>query len=134
MTTKPIRVKQIDHISIVVKNLEASRRFYVDALGMEQVPRPNFSFDGLWFQAGTTLVHLILEHSESGPADRDQPIHLQVGRTRHVAFEVEDALEAKARLDELGIPIASGPKSRPDGPIQLFMFDPDNNVVELFSQ
>jgi len=129
----PIRVKQIDHISIVVKNLEASRWFYVDALGMEQVPRPAFSFDGLWFQAGSTLVHLILEHPESGPADRDQPLHLQVSRTRHVAFEVDDALAAKARLEELGIPIASGPKHRPDGPLQLTIFDPDNNLVELFS-
>ncbi|HWL10099.1 MAG TPA: VOC family protein [Planctomicrobium sp.] len=133
MSAKPIRVKQIDHISIVVKDLEASRRFYVDVLGMEPAPRPNFSFDGLWFQAGSTLVHLILEHPESGPADRDQPLHLQVSRTRHVAFEVDNALEAKVRLDELGIPIASGPKSRPDGPIQLTIFDPDNNLVELFS-
>ncbi len=130
---EPIRVKQIEHISIVVKDLERSRHFYVDVLGMTPVPRPNFPFDGLWFQAGPTLLHLILEHPESGPADRDQPLHLQVSRTRHTAFLVDDALAAKARLDELGIPIASGPKPRPDGPMQLTVFDPDNNVIELFS-
>lgn len=133
MPAPPIQVKQIDHISIVVKNLEASRAFYGDVLGMQQVPRPAFSFVGLWLQAGSTQVHLILEHAESGPANRDRPEKLTVSRTRHVAFEVDDALQAKARLDELGIPVASGPKPRPDGPIQITIFDPDDNLVELFS-
>src|SRR5688572_23821321 len=49
-----LRVKSIDHATFVVKDLERSRRFYVDGLGMDEVPRPAFSFDGLWFQAGAT--------------------------------------------------------------------------------
>ncbi|SFH72810.1 VOC family protein [Planctomicrobium piriforme] len=133
MPTDPIRVKQIDHLTLVVKDLERSRQFYVDVLGMQVVPRPAFSFPGLWFQAGSTLIHLILEHPESGPAFTFIPENALVSRTRHFAFEVDNALAAQARLQELGIEIIAGPKRRPDGPIQLCVFDPDQNVVELFS-
>src|SRR5690606_25056925 len=41
---EPIRVKHIDHVTVVVKNLEKSRAFYVDVLGMQEVPRPGFRF------------------------------------------------------------------------------------------
>jgi catechol 2,3-dioxygenase-like lactoylglutathione lyase family enzyme len=36
MTTPadPIQVKSLDHVTLVVKDLERSRRFYVDVLGM----------------------------------------------------------------------------------------------------
>ncbi len=128
-----IQVKRIDHITLVVKDLEISRQFYVDVLGMVEVPRPNFLFAGLWFAAGTTHVHLIREHAESGPAKVYVPDECTISRTRHFAFEVEDALAAKACLDSLEIPIVAGPKSRPDGPTQLYIFDPDDNLVELYS-
>src|SRR5262245_15399704 len=35
-TTASVQVKSIDHVTIVVKDLEESRRFYVDVLGMRQ--------------------------------------------------------------------------------------------------
>jgi catechol 2,3-dioxygenase-like lactoylglutathione lyase family enzyme len=131
--TESIRVRQIDHVTLVVKDLETSRQFYADVLGMQQVARPNFPFAGLWFQAGTTQIHLILEHLASGPAGASIPEEASISRTRHFAFEVADAMAAKTRLEELGIKIVAGPKSRPDGPTQLYVLDPDQNLVELFS-
>lgn len=132
-TTSPIRVKQIDHVTVVVKDLDVSRKFYAGVLGMEEVPRPGFRFAGLWFQAGSTQVHLILEHPESGPAGNVIADGSSISRTRHMAFEVDDAMEAKARLDELGVEVVAGPKQRPDGPTQLYVLDPDGHLVELFS-
>lgn len=129
----PIRVKGIDHVTFVVSDLKRSRDFYAGVLGMVEVPRPNFGFDGLWFQAGATQIHLILEHPESGPAGVQLPEHCAISRTRHVAFEVEDAAAAVRRLGELGVPIVSGPKQRPDGPTQLYALDPDQNLIELFA-
>ena len=130
---EPIRVKQIDHVTVVVKSLEESRDFYVDALGMDEVPRPGFRFPGLWFQAGTTQIHLIEEHAESGPAKVFVPDECQISRTHHFAFEVDDAIAATERLKDLGIPIVAGPKQRPDGPTQVYVQDPDDYLVELFS-
>jgi catechol 2,3-dioxygenase-like lactoylglutathione lyase family enzyme/uncharacterized protein YunC (DUF1805 family) len=128
-----IRVKSLDHATLVVKDLQRSRRFYVDVLGMREVPRPAFSFAGLWFQAGKTQIHLILEFSGSGPAGNLLPEHLRSMRTHHIAFEVDDATACLACLKELDVPILSGPKPRPDGYIQVFVTDPDGHVIELCS-
>ena len=128
-----VQVKNIDHVTLVVKDLDRSRKFYAGLLGMEEVPRPNFSFEGLWFQAGFTQIHLILEHSESGPAGNPDLRDLVKTRTHHLAFLVEDATEAAKRFKEKGIPLISGPKPRPDGAIQVFLHDPDSHVIEVTS-
>jgi catechol 2,3-dioxygenase-like lactoylglutathione lyase family enzyme/uncharacterized protein YunC (DUF1805 family) len=128
-----LRVKSIDHVTLVVKDLERSRRFYVGVLGMREVPRPAFSFAGLWFQAGATQVHLILEFAGSGPAGNLLPEQARSSRTAHVAFAVEDAAAALPHLKEQGVPVLSGPKPRPDGYVQVFVTDPDGHVVELCS-
>ncbi|MGD9854458.1 MAG: VOC family protein [Planctomycetaceae bacterium] len=132
-TTAPICVKHIDHVTLVVKDLERSRRFYVDLLGMDEVARPAFGFPGSWFEAGRTQIHLIAEHEDSGPAKVFVPEKCKLSRTRHFAFEVDDAETVVNTLHELGIPIAAGPQRRPDGPTQLYINDPDGNLVELFS-
>jgi catechol 2,3-dioxygenase-like lactoylglutathione lyase family enzyme/uncharacterized protein YunC (DUF1805 family) len=128
-----LRVKSIDHVTLVVKDIQRSRRFYVDVLGMREVPRPAFSFAGSWFQAGATQVHLILEFEGSGPAGNLLPAAQRSSRTQHVAFLVDDAESALGRLRELGVPVLSGPKPRPDGYLQVFVTDPDGHVVELCS-
>ena len=128
-----IRVRTLDHVTIVVADLERSRGFYVDVLGMDEVPRPAFSFAGKWFRAGGTMIHLILEHAESGPAGIFVPEKFTSTRTHHFAFEVEDAKGAERRLVELGLPLVSPAKQRPDGAVQVFVNDPDGHVVELCS-
>ena len=131
--TKPIQVKSLDHVTIVVKDLERSRQFYVDCLGMQEVPRPGFNFGGLWFQAGATQIHLILEHDDSGPAGYPDGVTRRSSRNHHFAFLVDDAHAAAARVKELGLPLVSDAKERPDGFVQVFVNDPDGHVVEMTS-
>ncbi len=128
-----IGVQGIDHVTLVVKDLERSRQFYQAALGMREVPRPAFSFAGLWFQAGNTQVHLILEFAGSGPAGNLVPQPLRSSRSHHAAFLVADAEAIVPQLKALDIPILSGPKPRPDGYMQVFVTDPDGHVIELCS-
>ena len=128
-----IRVKAIDHVTMVVKDLERSRDFYVDGLGMRQVPRPAFSFEGLWFQAGKTQVHLILEFARSAPAGNLLEAARRSSLSQHTAFEVDDARATIAHLQEKNIAIVDGPKLRPDGYVQVFVTDPDGHVIELCS-
>ena len=131
MSSSPsIRVKSLDHVTIVVKNLAATRKFYVEALGMEEVQRPNFAFSGQWFQAGPTLIHTILEFEGSGRAGSAACAN---SRGHHFAFLVEDCHAAAQRIAELGIAFVSPPKKRPDGATQLFVNDPDGHLVELCS-
>jgi catechol 2,3-dioxygenase-like lactoylglutathione lyase family enzyme len=129
----PIGVKCIDHVTLIVKDLEASRCFYCDVLGMEQIHRPAFSFGGSWFQAGETQIHLILEHEDTPVAGEDMSRQKASSRYRHFAFEVEDGHKAVEQLKELGVPLLTGSQERPDGAVQLFVRDPDGYVVELCS-
>ncbi len=123
-------VKSLDHVTIVVKDLAATRKFYVDALGMEEVARPNFSFAGQWFQAGSTLIHTILEYEGSGTAGTGAERNT---RGHHFAFLVDDAQAAEQRMIDLGVEIASPARRRPDGATQVFVRDPDGHLVELCS-
>ncbi|VAX38959.1 Lactoylglutathione lyase [hydrothermal vent metagenome] len=127
----PIQVESIDHVTLVVKNLEQSRKFYVDLLGMKEVSRPHFDFEGSWFQAGETFLHTILEYEETGPAGNTVSQELTISRTQHFAFILNDPQGAVAHLQKEGVPIVSGPKQRPDGAIQVFIQDPDGYVIEL---
>ncbi|MBL4886862.1 MAG: VOC family protein [Planctomycetaceae bacterium] len=130
-----IEVESIDHITLVVKSLEESRKFYVEMLGMQEVPRPDFNFKGSWFQAGKTLIHLILEHDQSGeagvPADQKRST-----RAHHFAFCIADAQAAweKLQASEYTLDVISKPKLRPDGAVQFFLADPDGHRVEISSE
>lgn len=128
-----IRVKTIDHVTLIVKDLERSRRFYVEELGMRPIPRPAFSFDGLWFQAGKTQIHLILEFARSAPAGNLVDPARRTGLCHHTAFEIDHPEEAVALLKKRNVPIVDGPKKRPDGFFQVFVADPDGHVIELCS-
>ncbi|MCG6158533.1 VOC family protein [Rubinisphaera margarita] len=131
-----VQVEAIDHVTLVSSSLEASRRFYVELLGMEEVPRPNFNFKGAWYRAGNTLVHLILAHDQSGPAGMFSPEQKRSTRTHHLAFRVPDANAAWEAIQSSDIPyeVVSPPKFRPDGAVQVFLADPDGHVIELASE
>lgn len=129
----PVHVRQIDHVTLVVKDVAASRQFYVGLLGMKEVSRPAFPFDGAWFQAGNTLIHLIHEHDKSGPAGYPVEVLVKSSRNHHFAFEVDDARAAAERLKSRGVVLLDDAKLRPDGAVQVFLTDPDSHVVELCS-
>jgi catechol 2,3-dioxygenase-like lactoylglutathione lyase family enzyme len=64
-----MRVTHIDHYNIRLRpsDLEAVRDFYVDAIGLTEGPRPNFSFPGYWLYGGAeaAILHLAATLPES---------------------------------------------------------------------
>lgn len=126
-------LNRLDHITLVVADIEASRKFYVDLLGLEEVQRPAFDFPGAWFQCGSTEIHVTLADENSGlPGWADRNVN-RLTRGHHFAFEVNDIFATVEYFNNAGIKIESGPKQRPDGPTQIFVFDPDQHLIELFS-
>ena len=126
--------RALQHCGLLVGDLAASRRFYGDALGLDEVPRPsNFTFAGAWFRAGVDEVHLISADDTTGiPGLPEQGRAVHVGLTTHLAFEVESLDRSCARLAEHGVELAGGPMERGDGVEQVYVHDPDGYVVELF--
>jgi catechol 2,3-dioxygenase-like lactoylglutathione lyase family enzyme len=118
-----MKVTQLNHVALHVRDVERSSRFYAEVLGLEPMPRPAFDFPGAWFRIGADQeLHLI-----GRPPETDSP-----PRERHYALLV-DSVEAAGRLlAARGIEFR-GPQRRPDGALQIFLRDPDGHVIELCS-
>ena len=135
MSVRPaLNVSSFDHVTIICADLAATRRFYVDVLGMAEVPRPAFKFPGLWFQVGNVQIHATQESPEAGKAGWADRGNKVVSRGHHFAFRVEDVAEAQRIAEAHGVRIASSMQQRPDGYRQVYLFDPDGHVVELVSE
>jgi catechol 2,3-dioxygenase-like lactoylglutathione lyase family enzyme len=129
-----IAAKSFDHVTLICANLEATRRFYVDFLGMSEVPRPAFKFPGLWFQIGHVQIHATQQSPEAGRAGWANQGGTTVSRSHHLAFAVDD-VTATLKIVELHAgQIASPLQVRPDGFKQLYVYDPDGHLVELVSE
>ena len=134
MSTPNLRAESFDHFTIVVADLIASRRFYVDLLGLSEADRPAFDFQGAWFGTDNCLIHLILTNELSGqPAPQNDDVK-KPSRGVHFAFRVPDAAAAVDLLKDAGVTIVDGPKQRPDGATQVFIRDPDGYLIELCSE
>jgi len=129
-------IRGIQHCALVVSDLERSHRFYAEALGLAEIPRPSsFAFAGAWFQAGADEVHLILEGDTTMRAGASAPSGaLAVGLVTHLALEVNDLEAAVRRLRDHDVEIGGGPMPRGDGVEQAFALDPDGYVVEVFQR
>jgi catechol 2,3-dioxygenase-like lactoylglutathione lyase family enzyme len=128
-----IAVTSFDHVTIICADLEATRRFYVDVLGMTEVSRPNFGFPGLWFQVRNVQIHATQQSPEAGQAGWGDRGGTVTSRGHHIAFAVDDVVKALEIVKELGVRIASPLQQRPDGFKQAYLYDPDGHVVELVS-
>jgi catechol 2,3-dioxygenase-like lactoylglutathione lyase family enzyme len=111
-------VTQIDHVSVVITDLERSRRFYRDLLGLKEIAKPRtFDFVVLWFDLGNQQLHLLLKDCP----DTVSP--------RHFALRVPDAQAARAYFRQNHV---STQETTPiPGADRFFILDPDSNRIEV---
>ena len=128
-----LQVRTFDHITLIVADLDATRKFYVDVLGMNESPRPDFDFPGAWFGIGNVQIHATVASELAGIAGWGDRQVKSISRGHHFAFEVADVNAAFEQIKQQGIEVGDGPKTRPDGAFQLYIYDPDRHLVELFS-
>jgi len=119
---------QIQHVSITVTDVEKARDFYTRTLGFQEIDRPAFNFPGIWYSLGGELqLHIILNDELVRPAVERETI---VARYPHFALWTDDCDATAAKLNALGLPnrdVISGPT----GLRQVFVKDPDGNMVEF---
>jgi catechol 2,3-dioxygenase-like lactoylglutathione lyase family enzyme len=124
---KPPAVTGISELVLEVADLEASRAFYRDLLGLEETLYGEGRRGRYWYLVGES-ARLGLWTKQIGLAGGRGGAHV------HFAFHVEDAeIETvQARVEAVAGEV--------EGPIQLgpgraiYLTDPDGNVVEFWSQ
>ncbi len=130
-----MEIKGMQHCALVIADVEKSRWFYGEVLGLPEVPRPKtFTFGGAWFQCPNgDEIHLILAGDTSAPPGMKEPgPGKHSGLVTHLGFEVEDVDAVKAHLEAHDLEILGGPMMRGDGVMQMYLADPDGYMVEFF--
>ncbi|MEI9996820.1 MAG: VOC family protein [Rhizomicrobium sp.] len=122
-------VETLEHYTIRCADLERTRDFYRDVLGLAVGDRPAFPFKGYWlYLGGVPIVHLV-DAGES--AGRDGP--RQAGDTAaldHIAFRSRDIEATRATLQSRGLRFRE--TGVPGGRLrQIFVNDPDGILIEL---
>jgi catechol 2,3-dioxygenase-like lactoylglutathione lyase family enzyme len=116
-----MQFSQIQHCSVVVRNLERAAAFYRDILGLTEIEIPStFKPAGLnvrWFRLGEQQIHL-LQGAENPP-----------GTQHHMALQVDDAQSARAWMKEKGFDIEETILIL--GADRFFVRDPDGNLIEI---
>jgi catechol 2,3-dioxygenase-like lactoylglutathione lyase family enzyme len=143
-----MEIKRVDHYSIRTLDLEASRRFYTEVIGLKEGPRPPFNFPGYWLYSGEPpadlqnsarnygFVHL-MGFDKNNPGSLDEYVGGRkaapdggTGALDHVAFAatgraamLERCKRHKVSYIERAVPIL--------GLHQMFIKDPDGVTIEL---
>jgi catechol 2,3-dioxygenase-like lactoylglutathione lyase family enzyme len=128
-------ITHMQHFMVLAKDLEKTRAFYCDVLGLRTGPRPPFRFNGLWIYAGDVACIHVAERSsydetsrtDANPAD---PVDHGSGSVDHIAFSATDVEELVASFERHGVKYrvtkVPGKDLR-----QLFVFDPDGIQIEI---
>ncbi|MEE9352554.1 MAG: VOC family protein [Thiotrichaceae bacterium] len=123
-----INITKIHHVSFIVKDLEASLRFYCGLLNIEKkTTRPNMPFNGAWLKINDIQEIHLLELNNPDPTE-NRPDH--GGRDRHAAFSIQTLAPLQAILDKNVIPYTMSLSGR----AALFTRDPDGNALEFIEE
>ncbi len=124
-----MKLQRLEHVLIIARDLEATKDFYADVIGLRVGKRPDFGFPGYWLYLGDTPCIHLGSRERGGAAAAGGP-DSGTGAIDHIAFHAEDIDAARARLDAAGIDYDH--RLVPGAPLQqLFLVDPNGVKIEL---
>ena len=119
---------RLDHIALLVRDLEESARFYTEVLRIREVPNPMGGELFRWFEFGNNQRF----HMQAGDIGK---VHVEKGT--HFAFTAADFDEVLAFLRGKEIPFSDfkgtpgAVNVRPDGMRAVFLQDPNGYWIEI---
>lgn len=119
------RAFKINHVTLIVDNLEKAADFYRNELGLEPIPAFRFDYPVMFFKFND-----------------EQQLHISEWKDTasfrgHICVVIDDFNSVFFRMKELGaIDVEPWGKVRklPDGAMQMFVRDPAGNLVEISSE
>ena len=125
MLKRPGRLNGLRHLALVVPNLEACERFYVEVLGMQVLHRANP--DLVCLTCGNDNLSLGRAHVVSNGAGNGTPA------VDHYGFVVDSVEELQAWYEYLqaqGVTLLDRPFNHGDGARSFHLLDPAGNKVQ----
>jgi catechol 2,3-dioxygenase-like lactoylglutathione lyase family enzyme len=128
-------LSSMQHLLVLSDDIEATRNFYCEVLGLREGKRPPLEFPGYWLYLGEVpCVHIAEREAYAAHA---QTIGLDAsgaaqgsGAIDHVAFAASDYEEISERLERNGI--ESTENAIPAAGLrQIFVRDPNGVRVEI---
>jgi catechol 2,3-dioxygenase-like lactoylglutathione lyase family enzyme len=126
---------QLEHYLVLTDDLDGTRDFYRDALGLREGARPPLGFPGYWLYVGDVPCIHIAEWNTYGKHSIAAGISVTApapgtGPLDHIAFNAVDLGGVKARLaaHKIEYSVNEVPKA---GLIQLFLKDPNGVKIEI---
>jgi catechol 2,3-dioxygenase-like lactoylglutathione lyase family enzyme len=125
-------ITHMQHYMVLSKDLEKTRAFYCDVLGLRTGPRPPFDFEGLWIYVGdVAAVHVATQSSyeETGRVAASAA-RQGSGSVDHIAFSANNYDELIASFNRHGVKYRATQVPGSDLR-QLFVLDPDGIQIEI---
>ena len=122
--------ESLNHYTIQARDLEKTKNFYEEIVGLKAGDRPPLAFPGYWlYCGGTPTVHLLgyQAHQKTIPDGPSYPA--ETGRLDHIAFSCVGLKDMRKNLDAHGVKYDERVLPRLNM-TQLFYLDPDGIAVE----
>lgn len=119
---------RLDHIALLVRDLDETARFLTDVLRIREIPNPMGGTEVRWFEFGDSQRF----HIQAGDIGRTH-----VEKRTHFALSAPDFDDALAHLRGLGIAFSDmtgtpwAVNIRPDGMRAVFLQDPNGYWFEV---
>ena len=128
-----IAIRGIDHVVLRIRDLDASLRFYCEALGCT-VERRIDALGLIQLRAGTSLIDLVPLDSPLGK-NGGAPPGAEARNMDHFALQLEafdeDAIRAHLAAHGLSAGESEDRYGAEGTGLSIYLNDPDGNVIEL---
>jgi catechol 2,3-dioxygenase-like lactoylglutathione lyase family enzyme len=126
-------ITQMQHYMVLSRDLEKTRHFYCDVLGLRTGFRPPFDFEGLWIYVGDiAVVHVAgqASYEKTGRLKDAAAGRHGSGSVDHIAFAADNYDELVASFRRHGVEYRATQVPASDLR-QLFVHDPDGIQIEI---
>lgn len=123
---------KINHIGLLISDLDKARAFYSNILGLIELDRPVFRTQGIWYQLGECQLHLMfvpnMIRPQFHPENRTVQAHFSVD------VSILEYLNILNKLTLSDIEIIEEKSIRVNTEVwQAFFYDPDGNMIEIIA-
>jgi glyoxylase I family protein len=125
--------KGLHHVAIICSDYAASKRFYVEILGLEVV-REIYREDRRSFKLDLALGGIYLIELFSFPNPPERASFPEACGLRHIAFVVDDVQEAARILMAKGVEVESIRVDEFTNRRFTFFRDPDSLPIEIYEK